>query len=156
SSLASRPTRPPIASIRCRTERVAIEESASVECRPRQAGKPARVGFHDHAETKRGDFAMTRELVDEIGAKRATWSSLGGRRSSDRTTRAPRSRESALLATDQRKTPRVAHGEEADDEAHAGREPRREADRPRVGLRDDLDDGGDERRQRVDLLGEDD
>src|SRR5262249_17763616 len=89
-------------------------------------------------------------------SKRATWSSLGGRRSSDRTTRSPRSRESALLATDQRKTPRVAHGEEADDEAHAGREPRREADRPRVGLRDDLDDGGDERRQRVDLLGEDD
>jgi polyisoprenoid-binding protein YceI len=35
---------------------------------PAQSGKLTRVAFHAHADTKRADFAMTRDLVEEIGA----------------------------------------------------------------------------------------
>src|SRR5580692_10071827 len=35
---------------------------------PPQSGKPTRVAFHAHADTKRADFAMTRDLVEEVGA----------------------------------------------------------------------------------------
>ena len=35
---------------------------------PPQSGKPTRVAFHAHADTKRVDFAMTRDLVEEVGA----------------------------------------------------------------------------------------
>jgi polyisoprenoid-binding protein YceI len=35
---------------------------------PAQAGKPTRVAFRGHADTKRADFAMTRDLVEEVGA----------------------------------------------------------------------------------------
>jgi len=34
---------------------------------PAQSGKPMRVAFRAHADTKRADFAMTRNLVEEIG-----------------------------------------------------------------------------------------
>ena len=58
------------------------------------------------------------------------------------------------FTTDHRKTPRITHGEESNDEARTSREPRRDADEPPVDLRDDLNDRGDERRKRIDLLGE--
>ena len=35
---------------------------------PAQAGKPTRIAFRGHADTKRADFAMTRDLVEEVGA----------------------------------------------------------------------------------------
>jgi polyisoprenoid-binding protein YceI len=35
---------------------------------PAQSGKPTRVAFRAHADAKRADFAMTRDLVEEIGA----------------------------------------------------------------------------------------
>jgi polyisoprenoid-binding protein YceI len=35
---------------------------------PAQSGKPTRVAFRAHADTKRADFAMTRDLVEEVGA----------------------------------------------------------------------------------------
>jgi polyisoprenoid-binding protein YceI len=34
---------------------------------PAQSGKPTRVAFRAHADAKRADFAMTRDLVEEIG-----------------------------------------------------------------------------------------
>src|SRR5580693_3892777 len=35
---------------------------------PAQSGKPTRVAFHGHADAKRAEFNMTRDLVEEIGA----------------------------------------------------------------------------------------
>jgi polyisoprenoid-binding protein YceI len=35
---------------------------------PAQSGKPTRVAFRAHADAKRSDFAMTRDLVEEVGA----------------------------------------------------------------------------------------
>ena len=34
---------------------------------PAKTGKPQRVAFHGHADTRRADFSMTRELADEVG-----------------------------------------------------------------------------------------
>jgi polyisoprenoid-binding protein YceI len=38
---------------------------------PAQASKPARVAFHGTASTKRGQFGMTRDLLEELGASPA-------------------------------------------------------------------------------------
>jgi polyisoprenoid-binding protein YceI len=35
---------------------------------PAQSGKPTRVAFRGHADAKRAEFNMTRDLVEEIGA----------------------------------------------------------------------------------------
>jgi polyisoprenoid-binding protein YceI len=35
---------------------------------PAQSGKPTRVAFRAHADTKRADFAMMRNLIEEVGA----------------------------------------------------------------------------------------
>jgi polyisoprenoid-binding protein YceI len=34
---------------------------------PAQSGRPQRVGFHGHTDTRRAEFSMTRELADEVG-----------------------------------------------------------------------------------------
>jgi polyisoprenoid-binding protein YceI len=34
---------------------------------PAQSGKPQRVGFRGHADTRRAEFSMTRDLADEVG-----------------------------------------------------------------------------------------
>jgi len=34
---------------------------------PSEPGKPARVAFHGSAATKRADFGMTRDLLQELG-----------------------------------------------------------------------------------------
>jgi polyisoprenoid-binding protein YceI len=55
---------------------------------PALNGKPTRVAFRAHADTKRGDFAMTRELVDEIGTN-ATGFDVGIEIDAEALTKAP-------------------------------------------------------------------